>query len=192
MEAIVRTFLTLFIVVVGTIPWWLILFHYLAPHPSKTVRKVSYYGVIGVWVVLAFFAFQHQDFFFELKFVPNMLTRGLGIIFIILAGIIDWNVIKTLGLKRLAMVPELKQEKISEDFVATGIYHYSRHPRYVEYMLISIAAGLFFGYLFMFGFLVYLLASYWWATRAEEAELIKRFGEPYREYQKKVPRFFIF
>lgn len=184
-------FLTLFVIVITPVPWWLILFHILVQKESRILAYLSYFSVCLVWVILGYFLFQHQDLLFGHKFLPNIFSRIIGIIFFAMAVIVDWNVIKTLGLKRLAMLPEFNRQDEAENFVATGIYRYSRHPRYVEYMLISTSAGFFFGYWFMFGFLAYLVMSFWLATIAEEAELIKRFGDSYRDYRKKVPRFFI-
>lgn len=190
-ESVSQALLTLFLSVITPIPWWLALFHSVVRQKSKTVTTVCYFSIFGVIIVLAWWAFGHQDLFFGSRFTPTIVTRALGVLLFVSAFVVDRSVMKMLGLKRLAMIPEFHQEKGDQTFVATGIYRYSRHPRYVEYMLIALSTGLFFGYLFMFGYFIYLVLAFWVATNAEEAELIARFGDAYREYQKKVPRFFL-
>jgi protein-S-isoprenylcysteine O-methyltransferase Ste14 len=108
-----------------------------------------------------------------------------------LAAIIDIQVIKHLGLKKLICVTELKQKKEKSNLITSGIYKYSRHPRYVEYPLWFLGLGLILRYWFLILFSVYIFIGLWAASYFEEKELIKRFGNSYIEYRKKVPRFFI-
>ncbi len=183
--------ITLLVVVMAPIPWWLMLFHFFIQRGQKQFAKIAYFSIIIILLLLGYFVFKNNHFIFDYTFFPTLLTKIGGGIFFLLAVIVDWQVIKTFGYKRLAMLPEFRGQNDMTHFVATGIYQYGRHPRYVEYMLASMAAGLFFGNIFMLVFTVYLFISFWLATSVEERELISRFGDTYLEYQKQVKRFFI-
>jgi Putative protein-S-isoprenylcysteine methyltransferase len=72
-----------------------------------------------------------------------------------------------------------------------GVYAFSRHPMYLSEMI------LIFGWVIFYGSITVLIASVIWfiffnyyAMPNEELVLEARFGEAYREYKKKVPRWF--
>jgi len=83
-----------------------------------------------------------------------------------------------------------KSEKI-EKLVATGIYSKIRHPGYLGLIL------LYFGIAFAWGFvalvvLVTVYACLWVETaKKEEKYLMKKFGDEYKKYMRKVPWRFI-
>ena len=71
----------------------------------------------------------------------------------------------------------------------TGIYARIRHPQYVGFVLIM------FGFLLqwptlitlvMFPILVFMYA---WLARREEADMLREFGDAYRQYAARTPRF---
>jgi protein-S-isoprenylcysteine O-methyltransferase Ste14 len=71
------------------------------------------------------------------------------------------------------------------------IYSVIRHPTYFGGVLLGLA-GLVFRfsvYSFLMFFTVY--GIFWLQARREERELVKRFGESYKDYIKKVPRLHI-
>ena len=188
---LVHFLISLFVVFFTAIPLWLCLFHWATHQKWMKTARVIYFSLPLAWIGVGYYLFLHPEFLFEPHFQPNLFTRGVGLILFVFALIIDVNVIKTFGFRRLAMLPEFKQEKSTEPFVATGIYERARHPRYAEYVLIALSVGFFFGYTMMFGYAVYLLGSFWIATLFEELELVSRFGQAYKDYQKRVKRFFV-
>ena len=72
--------------------------------------------------------------------------------------------------------------------VYSGIYGIVRHPQYLAGMLINIALPLItqHGLVLLLG--LFTLVVYYWNTFIEEEENLRKFGEPYRDYQSKVPR----
>jgi protein-S-isoprenylcysteine O-methyltransferase Ste14 len=71
-----------------------------------------------------------------------------------------------------------------------GIYSRIRHPRYLASFLAILGACLLAG-----THILYLVAALWLALMAviialEEREMRHRFGAAYRDYCRKVPRFF--
>jgi protein-S-isoprenylcysteine O-methyltransferase Ste14 len=72
----------------------------------------------------------------------------------------------------------------------TGLYARIRHPQYVGFVLIM------FGFLLQWPTLITLIMfpilvfMYAFLARREEAEMERQFGEEYRQYAAKTPRFF--
>ena len=73
--------------------------------------------------------------------------------------------------------------------VTDGIYHYIRHPLYSS--LFFLTWGIFFKALTWPGLLLALAATLLLVAtaRADEAECLIFFGEPYQDYMKRSKRF---
>jgi protein-S-isoprenylcysteine O-methyltransferase Ste14 len=96
-----------------------------------------------------------------------------------------------LGIKGVAETSlETAETHRAARVVSTGLYGRMRHPQYaaglVAHIAVSLALSAFLSLLAfpLVAFLVWLLS---WK---EERELIREFGDEYREYRKKVPMFF--
>lgn len=80
-----------------------------------------------------------------------------------------------------------QQEKV---LAVTGPYRYIRHPQYAAFILVMV------GFLFQWPTLVTLVMfpilvwTYVRLSLKEEREVEREFGETYREYARKTPRFF--
>jgi protein-S-isoprenylcysteine O-methyltransferase Ste14 len=74
------------------------------------------------------------------------------------------------------------------ELVTTGPYAWVRHPLYAGILLGSVGAALLAanGVVGGSGVSMWLLLAR--RTRLEEANLVARFGDAYREYQRRVPR----
>ena len=72
-----------------------------------------------------------------------------------------------------------------------GMYAYSRHPMYLSELILLFGWVIFYGSIALLIFFVvwYLFFNYY-AMPREERILEAHFGEAYREYKKKVPRWF--
>ncbi len=75
------------------------------------------------------------------------------------------------------------------DLTTTGIYSITRNPQYVGSLFMGIGAVLFFNT--FYGLILAFPAAAWFITApfVEEPLLLKQYGDKYREYCKKVPRF---
>jgi protein-S-isoprenylcysteine O-methyltransferase Ste14 len=77
--------------------------------------------------------------------------------------------------------------------VQSNVYSVFRHPVYSAVLRIAFALVLQNGS--AFALFAGCVAPVWmtiWLRWAEEPELIKRFGEGYRDYRRRVPAFFNF
>ena len=76
-----------------------------------------------------------------------------------------------------------------KEFVESGLYRYSRNPMYVAYVAIFLGFFLYFGELALLGLAVLVASAlHLWIVWIEEPPLLRRFGDPYAEYQKRVQR----
>jgi protein-S-isoprenylcysteine O-methyltransferase Ste14 len=97
---------------------------------------------------------------------------------------------RELGGRRLVGQAELTG---TGELCISGMYAYARHPRYTGMFSAALGAGLLAGSAHLWGIL-----AVWWAFTLfvilglEERELASRFGQPYAEYQKRVPAFLPF
>jgi len=186
-----ETLLLILVAFALPIPLWLILLHLILLQAKGIFRKISYFSLGLLWLISLIIIFNNKELIFDLKFKTNIILQILSIIFLILALLIDYFTVKALGYKKLSCYTELKNKQDKDQLITKGIYKYARHPRYIEYILLSLFFALFFGYKFFIYFTIYIFIGFYIATIFEEKELIKRFGNSYIEYKKKVPRFFI-
>jgi len=63
-----------------------------------------------------------------------------------------------------------------------------RHPRYLSAGLAVIAVALFVDYVGVYLLILLLFSLGYPMLIFEEKELVDRFGEEYRQYQREVPR----
>jgi len=74
--------------------------------------------------------------------------------------------------------------------ITRGIYHYIRHPLYTIGASFFIAFGMMADnwFIVVLGILTFILMAV--RTPKEEANLIQKFGDEYRDYMKRTGRFF--
>lgn len=173
------------------IPPWLILLHSTIIKSKGVLRKIIYFSLSLLWSVSFITVFNLKDYILAPKFTPGLFLKIVAIIILFIALIIDFFTVRALGYRRLACVAELQKKQTPGTLITKGIYNYARHPRYVEYLLLSLFFTLFLGYYSFLFFTIYLLIGLVIATEFEEKELINRFGNSYIEYKNKVPKFFI-
>jgi len=78
----------------------------------------------------------------------------------------------------------------SKEIIAEGPYSICRNPLYIGSFLLAIGAGLCFENLLMLLLVpAIIIPVHIVTTRMEEAHLEAKFGEQYRIYKQKVPRF---
>jgi protein-S-isoprenylcysteine O-methyltransferase Ste14 len=71
--------------------------------------------------------------------------------------------------------------------VTGGIFQYIRHPHYTSVLIVGFGLALFFYSILALAIAVIAIPIMLWSIFDEEKVLIKQYGEPYKEYMKKVP-----
>jgi len=76
-------------------------------------------------------------------------------------------------------------------FITSGPYRISRNPMALGGLLILVGEAVVYNSPSLLGFAIaYGVIIYLYIMRVEESQLRERFGEPYDDYFKRVPRFF--
>jgi len=120
------------------------------------------------------------------------MNWGLIPIGAVLYGLSTWIAFlhrRHLSIATMIGIPELsptaqRKGKLLKD----GIYRVIRHPRYLSAGLAVIAVALFVDYVGGYRLILLLFSLGYPMLIFEEKELVDRFGEEYRQYQREVPR----
>jgi protein-S-isoprenylcysteine O-methyltransferase Ste14 len=111
---------------------------------------------------------------------------------VVLYGVSTWIAFqhwRHLNIATMIGIPELsptgqRKGKLLKD----GIYRVVRHPRYLSAGLAVIAVALFVDYVGLYVLILLLFPLGYPMLVFEERDLIDRFGEEYRQYQREVPQ----
>ena len=166
---------------------------WLAVHPFINFwrrRPWLVYSLVGpaVWILVdGLLLFFHEPLFDSRNAPPWAITAGM---FLVVAdALFIVRIHRELGHARLFGHAELAEAR---ELMHTGLYARVRHPRYTGMMAAVLGACLMAGTL-----LLWVTAIGWGllallAVSIEERELHLRFGQAYRDYAGRVPRFLPF
>ena len=146
-----------------------------------TLRPIAAASIIGLIAYLVDPSFMVWSSFS----LPNWL-RWLGVIFGIFSAILLVVTFRTLGKNLTDTVVTRERHTL----VTSGPYRWVRHPFYVAFLMAVIANSLVTAnwFIAITGGIAFCLIVK--RTRTEEAKLIERFGEEYRQYSERTGRFF--
>lgn len=113
---------------------------------------------------------------------------ALSIGLLIMSMALERRCRRMLSLRTLFGVPELTAES-SGVLLRDGIFARVRHPRYLGAAMGLAATALFANHLGTYLLVAGFLPGIYVVTVLEERELVVRFGDAYRQYQRQVPRF---
>lgn len=82
------------------------------------------------------------------------------------------------------------KEENEGKLVTDGLYAYMRHPQYTGFILLTLGLLIHWATLPLLIMWPLLVRQYIRLAKQEEAEMIEKFGDEYREYASQVPRFF--
>jgi protein-S-isoprenylcysteine O-methyltransferase Ste14 len=158
---------------------------------NKIIELATYIIVfLAIWVISPLLGKFIDSFYFR---YPNILADSITLIllgvFIILLGIVlvVWTIFlfKTEG--QGTPTPKLPPKEL----VVSGPYKFSRNPMALGGLLTLMGEAVIYyspsimGIAFLYGIIIYCNAMF-----MEEPELRERFGKPYEDYLRQVPRFF--
>jgi len=115
----------------------------------------------------------------------NLPLINIGWIVLMMSAIFGWLPIFTFQRKGKV---EGKSYIHTTVLVDSGIYAIVRHPQYLAGVLISIALPMISQHWSVSLLGLIGMAIYYHDTFDEEEKCIKRFGDAYRQYMKRVPR----
>lgn len=145
-----------------------------------------------------FFAFEAIFALIVLN-APHWFENALGtqqlvswLLLLVSVVLVVWGVVllRRLGRSRPTTVgsPEFEWEN-TETLVTTGIYRHIRHPMYSALLFLAWGALLKSVSIITLVLAVVATIAVAATAKAEEAENVTRFGQEYRDYMKRIPRF---
>jgi protein-S-isoprenylcysteine O-methyltransferase Ste14 len=163
---------------------------YISRASLRAPRSHGFYRFFAWECLLALFLLNVDDWF-QHPFAWYQLISWLLLFICLVPLILGVRTLRSRGqpvAQREAEPQLLAFEKTSE-LVTSGIYHYIRHPLYSSLLLLTW--GIFFKALTWPGLLLAVAASLFLiaTAKADEAECIRFFGEPYQDYMKHSKRF---
>jgi protein-S-isoprenylcysteine O-methyltransferase Ste14 len=120
------------------------------------------------------------------------MNWSLIVIGVVLYGVSTWIALqhwRHLSIATMIGIPEVSPTGQRNDkLLKEGIYRVVRHPRYLSAGIAVIAVALFVDYLGVYLLILLLCPVGYVMLVLEERELLDRFGEEYRQYQREVPQ----
>lgn len=157
----------------------------------RTIGATRTYGVTLTLLAViggAVYLGRHRILAVEYGTSRGLVT--LSIIALVTGLVIDLRCRRELSIRTLMGVPELRAEGEPGHVLQGGIYARVRHPRYLGSAFGLLGVSLCANYLAPYVVAVACVPLLYLVTVLEERELVHRFGEEYRQYQRRVPRFF--
>lgn len=143
-----------------------------------------------VWLPVACLTYQYRDFLLHFKIDFHVIIRTAGVLLLTAGTVMHIWTGRLLGLRGIIGLPEVYEE-IPGRFVTTGAFSVIRHPTYLAHTTMLTGVFLSTGVISTgIVAVVDLSLIYLIIIPLEEKELLNRFGEEYRDYRNKVPKYF--
>jgi len=147
----------------------------------------TYLTVLPVLAAFGVLLFQVRGQVLGTDFGTNWGLIGIALVLCCPMTLLQLQYRKQLNISTLVGIPELSQGRRGR-LLRDGIYGVVRHPRYLSAGIGLIANALIVNHLGLYILILATLPPGYLVLILEERDLIDRFGEAYREYQRDVPR----
>jgi protein-S-isoprenylcysteine O-methyltransferase Ste14 len=158
---------------------------------KPTIQPVFFYSgkffLFTVWAYFAFSAFfpEYRDYLpFLIQAQIPEVQKLLAVVFLIPANLIIVPAYLSMGMVTHVGLPSGKHE-----LRTSGIYSYSRNPMYASFIFLNTATFLFLPSILLLGIMIYGMIVHHFIILGEERYLELTFGEEFRKYKSKVPRY---
>lgn len=165
--------------------YWLII-HAWARRWRRWGPVRSYLIVLPVLAALGVLLFQGRRQFLSVNFGTNWTLIGIALVLSCPMTWLELRYWRQLSISTLVGIPELSQQRRGR-LLRDGIYGVVRHPRYLSAGIGMTVNALIINYLGVYVLLVAVIPPGYLMLVLEERELLGRFGDAYREYQRDVP-----
>ncbi len=156
----------------------------------RTLGKRAYLWTLIGWPFLSSTLLLFSDRIFRVRWPPPWWLLAIGVIAGAAALWAGGQAAKVISRATLLGLVELEPQRNRQPIMQTGIYARTRNPVYLTHWLIIVCAAALSGYAANWVFLGIDSLVLPLLLRTEEKELIARYGREYRDYMRRVPRFF--
>lgn len=187
-------------------PWWVDAFAFLvlalqlpiplfwlAVHPGiqfwRRQSRRAYVAVAAAsWLAMWLLLFLPYGWWVERRFAGHWVVAACGLALVATDKWLLWQVKRDMNWRVLVGLAELQPERPESRVVRAGIYERVRHPRYLGALLSVWGAVLLSGATRVAYLVAVFTALILLVMELEERELLKRLGEDYAGYRRRVPR----
>lgn len=147
----------------------------------------TYCAVLPVLAALGVLLFRVRGQLLGADLGTNWNLIGIALIVSCLDTWLEFQYWRQLSISTLVGIPELSQRRKGA-LLRNGIYGVVRHPRYLSAGIGLMASFLIVNYAGLYVLAVSVVVPGYLALILEERELVDRFGDAYRQYQRDVPQ----
>ena len=166
--------------------YWLII-HTYARWWRRWGPLRTYLAVVPVLVTLGVSLFRVRRHLLGADLGTNWSLIGIALVLACPMTWLEFQYWRHLSISIMVGIPELSQQGNSR-LLRDGIYGVVRHPRYLSAGIGLIVNVLIVNHLGLYILVMLVVPPGYWMLLLEERELVDRFGDAYREYQRDVPR----
>ena len=178
---------TLFLIIIGAIVVQRLIESYLPNSKKLKGVKLAKWTGIAFSVTYPLLIFGSVGEYFLIPRKINLWISGIGVGIVAVRIWLKWWAMFTLG-EYWSVHIEIRE---SHKLVKEGPYRYLRHPAYLSNLLAYFGIPLIANaYYTLIGALVIYVPLNLIRLYLEEKELIRKFGEEYKDYCEKVPALF--
>ena len=149
---------------------------------------VTYTVTLALLAAIGATTYLLRDRLLAVDFGTNSWLVAAGVAMMIVATTVDTYCKRLLKPGILVGLSELRSGVGTGRLLQEGAYAWVRHPRYLALVLVALSIALFANHLATWVLAVVCVPVLYLVTLVEERELVDRFGEQYRMYQRHVPR----
>ena len=172
----------------GLIAFWLII-HSRIEHWRKVGKGRAYGTACLPWPVIAAVLGSLQQELFAYRWRMPSVVIALGFVALAWAFVTGYQASREIPHRTLIGLAEIEPDSNRQPLLAAGIYSRTRNPVYFTHFLVILFTAMTTGYVASWALIVLVIVGDALMIRAEERELKARFGAPFEEYMRRVPRF---
>jgi protein-S-isoprenylcysteine O-methyltransferase Ste14 len=179
--------LLLWITLPPAVFFWLIV-HPLAAFWRRLGATATFLSMLPVLAAVGYGFWLWRDVALAMRYPFRWPFVALGLALYALAIVIEVKCRRHLALRILVGVPEFDKND-SGRLLTEGIYAHTRNPRYLDIIIGLAGWSLVINFPAIYWLFIGSSAGLYLVVLLEERELRSRFGAPYDEYCRSVPRF---
>jgi protein-S-isoprenylcysteine O-methyltransferase Ste14 len=176
------------IVYPGVFVFWFVM-HGKIDRWRKLGRKSYWIAAIG-WPVTALPLLYFRREIFLVQWTNSGWLQALGVLALLLSVAVAITATREIPSRTLVGLAELEPQKNKQPLLNRGIYSRTRNPIYFFHWLLVFGAAALSGYAANWIFFALDCVLLPLMIRAEERELLARYGAEFEAYMRRVPRFF--
>lgn len=174
------------IIPVGLLFWFVI---HLWARSWRRIGTITYLIILPPLVALGVVLFRFRAWILGADLGVSRILIAIAVILYAVMGWLEIKTWKQLSISIAAGIPEVSRHtegmgKLLKD----GPYRLVRHPRYLSAGVGVIANSFIINHVGMYVMILLVYPAGFVMLMFEERELVDRFGEEYRQYQREVPK----